>query len=84
MNLKKQNAIKGNRILSRNMEYSKILISCAIIVMFSTRTFRNLDLGMEWVLKCKAMELESLRCTVNRLESFIQLCVYVILLCYKT
>ena len=28
------------------------LISCAIIVVFSTRIYRNLDLGIEWVLRC--------------------------------
>ena len=27
--------------------------------MFSTRTFRNLDLGIDWVLRYKVMELES-------------------------
>ena len=30
-----------------------LLISCAIIVGFSTRIFQNLDLGIEWVLRCK-------------------------------
>ena len=36
-----------------------------------TRIFRNLDLGIEWVLRCKAMELQSLRCTVSRLERVV-------------
>ena len=39
--------------------------------MFSTRIFQNLDLGIECVLKCKAMELESLRCTVRHLERIV-------------
>ena len=55
-----------SRICSRNL-----LISCAIIVVFSTRIFRNLDLGIERILRCKAMELESLRCIASRLESVI-------------
>ena len=101
MNLK-QNIINGNRILSRNMGYSKkqrqkefqnidtifrtnsidfrcffffffffffcpaswicsrsLYISRAIIVVFSTKIFQNLDLGIKWVLRCKAMELEA-------------------------
>ena len=48
-----------------------LLISCAIIVMFSTRIFRNLDLGIEWVLRYKVMELESLRCIVRSLERVV-------------
>ena len=36
---------------------SRCLIFFAIIVVFSTRIFQNLDLGIEWVLK-------SLRCIV--------------------
>ena len=40
-------------------------------MVFSTRIFRNLDLGIEWVLRCKAMELESLRCIVSRLERVV-------------
>ena len=44
-------------------------ISCAIMVIISTRIFRNLDLGIEWVLRCKAME--SLRCIVSRLERVV-------------
>ena len=39
--------------------------------MFLTRIFRNLDLGIEWVLRCKAMELESLRFIVSRLERVV-------------
>ena len=38
---------------------------------FSTRIFRNLDLGIEWDLRCKTMELESLRCIVNCLERVV-------------
>ena len=45
-----------------------LLISWAIIVVFSTRIFQNLDLGIEWVLSCKATELESLR----RIESYLE------------
>ena len=30
-----------------------------------------MDLGIEWVLRCKAMELESLRCIVSRLERVV-------------
>ena len=37
----------------------------------STRIFQNLDLEIEWVLRCKPMELESLRCMVSRLERVI-------------
>ena len=48
-----------------------LLISCAIIVVSSTRIFQNLDLGIEWVLRCKAMELESLRCIVRRFERVV-------------
>ena len=39
--------------------------------MFSTRIFQNLDLGIECVLRCKAIELESLRCIVSRLERVV-------------
>ena len=35
-------------------------------MVFSTRIFRNLDFGIEWVLRFKAMELESLRYVVSR------------------
>ena len=38
---------------------------------FSNRIFRNLDLGIEWVLRYKVMELESLRCLVRRLERVV-------------
>ena len=48
-----------------------LLILCAIIVVFSTRIFQNLDLWMEWVLRCKAMEIESLRCIVSCLERVV-------------
>ena len=37
-----------------------------MIVVFSTNIFRNLDLGIEWFLRFKAMELESLRCIESR------------------
>ena len=47
---------RDSRICNRGLS-----VSCAIIMVFSTRFFRNLDLGIEWVLRCKAMELESLR-----------------------
>ena len=40
-------------------------------MVFSSRIFRNLDLGIEWVLRCKPMELESLRCIVNSLERVV-------------
>ena len=39
--------------------------------MYSTRIFRNLDLGIEWVLRCKAMELKSLRCIACHLERVV-------------
>ena len=48
-----------------------LLISCAITVVFSTRIFRNLDLRIERILTCKAMEQESLRCIVSRLERVV-------------
>ncbi len=38
---------RASRICSRSL-----LILCAIIVVFSTRIFRNLHLGIEWVLRC--------------------------------
>ena len=57
---------RASRICSRCL-----LISCAIKVVFSTRNFRNLDLGTEWVLRCKAMEQESLRYIVSRLERVV-------------
>ena len=42
-------------------------------MVFSTRIFRNLDLdlGIEWILRCKAMELESLRCILSLLERVV-------------
>ena len=48
-----------------------ILFSCAIIEVFSTRIFRNLDLGRKWLLRRRALELESLRCIVGRLERVV-------------
>ena len=41
------------------------------IMVFSTRIFRNLDLGIEWVFRCKTMELESLRCIISHLERVV-------------
>ena len=43
----------------------------AILVMFSTRIFQNLDLGIKWVLRCKAIELESLKYIVSRQERVV-------------
>ena len=57
---------RASRISSRGS-----LISDAVIIVFSTRTFRNLDLRIERVLRCKAMELISVRCIVSRLERVI-------------
>ena len=39
--------------------------------MFSTRLFRNLDLGREWLLRCRVIELKLLRCIVRRLERVV-------------
>ena len=50
---------------------SSSLISYANIVLFSVRIFRNLDLEIECVLRCKAMELELIRCIVSRLERVV-------------
>ena len=58
---------RASRICSHSL-----LILCAVIVVFSTRIYRNLDLGIEWILRCKAMELESLRCIVSRLERVVE------------
>ena len=44
-------------------------ISCAIIIVFSTRIFRNL--GIEWFLRWKAIELVSLRCILSRQERVV-------------
>ena len=57
---------RSSRICSRSLS-----ISCAIIVVFSTRIFQNLNLGIEWVLRCKARELKSSRCTVSHLERVV-------------
>ena len=57
---------RDSRICSRSL-----LISSAIMAMFLTRIFRILDLEIQWVLRCKAMELESLRCIVSRLERVV-------------
>ena len=40
--------------LARELIYIhfSLSISCAIIVVFSIRIFQNLDLGIEWVLRC--------------------------------
>ena len=40
-------------------------------MVFSTRIFGNLDLGIEWFLRCKAIELESLRCIEGRVERVV-------------
>ena len=48
-----------------------LLISCGLIVVFSTKTFRNLDLGIELLLRCKSMEVESLRLIVRRLKRVV-------------
>ena len=42
-----------------------------MMVVFSTRIFRNLDLRIEFVFRCKAMELESLRGIVSGLERVV-------------
>ena len=41
------------------------------MLVFTTRIFRNLDLGIEWILRCKAMELELLRCIVSCFERVV-------------
>ena len=48
-----------------------LFISCTVIVVFSSRIFWNWDLGIEWVLRCKSIELESLRCIVSCLERVV-------------
>ena len=53
---------RASRICSHSLS-----ILCAIIVVFSTTFFQKLDVGIEWVFRCKAMELESLRCIVSHL-----------------
>ena len=40
-------------------------------MVFATIIFQNVDLGIERVLRCRAMELESLRCIESRLERVI-------------
>ena len=40
--------------------------------MIYYRIFRNLNLGIEWVLSCKAIDLESLRFIVSRLERVVE------------
>ena len=40
-------------------------------MVFSSRIFRNFDLGIEWFLRWKAVELKSFRCIVSRLERVI-------------
>ena len=57
---------RASRICSHSL-----FISCAIMVVFSTRIFQNLDLGIEWVLRCKATDLESLQCIVSRLKKVV-------------
>ena len=58
---------RASRICRRSLS-----ISCAIIVVFSTRIFRNLDLGIKCVLRCKAIVLESLKCIVSGLERVVR------------
>ena len=48
-----------------------VVVSCAIIVVFLTKIFRNLDLGIRWILRCKAIELESLRCIISCFERVV-------------
>ena len=50
-----------------------VVVAYLFRVVFSTRIFRNLDSGIEWVLRCKAIELESLRCIVSCLERVVVL-----------
>ena len=57
-----------------------LFILCAIIVVFATRIFRNLDLGIKWVLRCKDMELESLRCIFLFMYIYIFQTIVLILL----
>ena len=57
---------RASRIWSRGS-----LILCAVIVVFSTRIFQNLDLGRGWLLKCWTIELESLRSIIRRRENKI-------------
>ena len=40
-------------------------------MVFSTRMFLNLNLGIEWLLRCRAMELGLLRCIVMHLERVV-------------
>ena len=49
----------------------ELLILYAIIVVFLTRIFRNLDFGQEWLLRSRAIELESLRSIVRRLRRVV-------------
>ena len=46
--------------------------------------FRNLNLGIEWVLRSKAMELESLRCIVSHLERVVVVYIYIYIYIYIT
>ena len=41
---------RAYRICSRSLS-----ISCAIIMVFSMKIFRNLNLGIEWFLNCKML-----------------------------
>ena len=54
---------RASRILSRSL-----LISLAIILIFSSSIFLNLNVGIQCVLRCKAMGLESLSLIVSRLQ----------------
>ena len=58
---------RASMICSRSL----FILWCYYIVMLTTRIFQNLDMGIEWILRCKAIELESLKCIVSHLESII-------------
>ena len=51
--------------------WRSLSISRAVIMVFSTRIFGNLDLAIERVLRCKALALKSLRCIVSRLKRVV-------------
>ena len=57
---------------------------------FQLKFFRNLDFGIEWFLRCKAMELESSRCIVSRQERVVvvrttyAMYIYIYKVCQKS
>ena len=57
----------ASRICSRSL-----LLSCGIIMVFSTRIFSKSEIGNSVFLRCKSMELESLRCIVKHLERVLE------------